>query len=271
MKTKKIICMAATLIMTVGLLAGCGTNNNANSNTNSNANAGGTVSSTVVTTKAATEVTSGAAKAADDVKTTEAAKTTDADKTAEKSDGTQAATTASAAKATEAAKADTKQSRILVVYYSATGSTRAVAQTIAGATGADIFDITPVQPYTSDDLNWNNGNSRVSKEHNNESLRDVALTQTTPANWDSYDTVFVGYPIWWYIAAWPVNNFVKGNDFSGKTVIPFCTSASSGIGNSGQLLQKMAGTGNWQAGQRFSSGASASDVQTWVNSLNLKK
>lgn len=244
MKTKKLICMAATLIMTVGLLAGCGTNNNANSNTNSNANAGGTVSSTVVTTKAATEVTSGAAKAADDVKTTEAAK---------------------------AAKADTKQSRILVVYYSATGSTRAVAQTIAGATGADIFGITPVQPYTSDDLNWNNGNSRVSKEHNNESLRDVALTQTTPANWDSYDTVFVGYPIWWYIAAWPVNNFVKGNDFSGKTVIPFCTSASSGIGNSGQLLQKMAGTGNWQAGQRFSSGASASDVQTWVNSLNLKK
>lgn len=245
MKTNKIICMAATLIMTVGLLAGCGTNNNANSNTNAGVTA--TVSSTVVTTKAATEVTSGAAKASEPAKTTEAANTT------------------------EAAKADTKQSRILVVYYSATGSTRAVAQTIAGATGADIFEITPAQPYTSDDLNWNNGNSRVSKEHNNESLRDVALTQTTPDDWDSYDTVFVGYPIWWYIAAWPVNNFVKGNDFSGKTVIPFCTSTSSGIGNSGQLLQKMAGTGNWQAGQRFSSGASASDVQTWVNALNLKK
>ena len=80
-----------------------------------------------------------------------------------------------------------------------------------------------------------------------------------------------GYPIWWYIAAWPVNNFVKGNDFSGKTVIPFCTSASSGLGASVNLFQKMAGTGTWQKGQRFSSGASASEVKKWVDSLNLNK
>ncbi len=161
-------------------------------------------------------------------------------------------------------------SKILVVYYSATGSTKAVAATIADTAGADLFEITPVDPYTSDDLNWTNDNSRVSVEHNDESKRDVPLTKTTPDNWADYDTVFIGYPIWWGIAAWPVNNFVKGNDFSGKTVIPFCTSSSSGLGQSGDLLADMAGTGNWQDGERFSSGASSSNVESWVNGLDLK-
>ena len=164
----------------------------------------------------------------------------------------------------------TSNSKILVVYYSATGSTKAVAETIADTTGADLFEITPVDPYTSDDLNWTNDNSRVSVEHNDESKRDVPLTKTTPDNWADYDTVFIGYPIWWGIAAWPVNNFVKGNDFSGKTVIPFCTSTSSGLGQSGDLLADMAGTGNWQDGERFSSGASSSKVESWVNGLDLK-
>ena len=161
-------------------------------------------------------------------------------------------------------------SKILVVYYSATGSTKAVADTIADTTGADLFEITPVVPYTSDDLNWTNDNSRVSVEHNDESKRDVPLTKTTPDNWADYDTVFIGYPIWWGIAAWPVNNFVEGNDFTGKTVIPFCTSSSSGLGQSGDLLADMAGTGNWQDGERFSSGASSSKVESWVNGLDLK-
>ena len=161
-------------------------------------------------------------------------------------------------------------SKILVVYYSATGSTKAVAETIADTAGADLFEITPVDPYTSDDLNWTNDNSRVSVEHNDESKRDVPLTKTTPDNWADYDTVFIGYPIWWGIAAWPVNNFITGNDFSGKTVIPFCTSASSGLGQSGDLLADMAGTGNWQDGERFSSGASSSKVKSWVNGLDLK-
>lgn len=161
-------------------------------------------------------------------------------------------------------------SKILVVYYSATGSTKAVADTIADTTGADLFEITPVVPYTSDDLNWTNDNSRVSVEHNDESKRDVPLTKTTPDNWADYDTVFIGYPIWWGIAAWPVNNFVEGNDFTGKTVIPFCTSSSSGLGQSGDLLADMAGTGNWQDGERFSSGASSNKVESWVNGLDLK-
>ena len=164
---------------------------------------------------------------------------------------------------------ETGNGKILVAYYSATGSTKAVAETIAETTGADLFEISPKDPYSDDDLDWTNDDSRVSKEHVDESLRDVELTSTTPENWDSYDTVLIGYPIWWGIAAWPVDHFVTDNDFSGKTVIPFCTSASSGIGDRGNLLEKMAGTGDWQEGQRFSSGASASDVNAWVESLGL--
>lgn len=86
-------------------------------------------------------------------------------------------------------------------------------------------------------------------------------------NWESYDTVFIGYPIWWGIAAWPVDTFVKTNDFTGKTVIPFCTSASSGLGESGELLAELAGTGDWQEGIRFRSSVSGSDVQEWLDSV----
>ena len=160
-------------------------------------------------------------------------------------------------------------SSVLVVYYSATGNTAQMAQYIADSTGGDLFEIQPVEPYTDDDLNWTDDNSRVSQEHADESLRDVELVADTVDNWDQYDTVFIGYPIWWGIAAWPVDGFVEANDFSGKTVIPFCTSSSSGLGESGQLLADMAGTGDWQEGQRFRSGASQEDVQSWIDELGL--
>lgn len=159
--------------------------------------------------------------------------------------------------------------KTLVVYYSASGNTARVAQDIADAADADLFEIVPAEVYTDADLNWRESGSRVNREHDDESLRDVALTTTTVENWDSYDTVFIGYPIWWGIAAWPVNNFVKANDFTGKTVIPFATSSSSGMGDSGTLLADMAGTGDWQEGQRFSSGASFTDVREWVSGLGL--
>ena len=159
--------------------------------------------------------------------------------------------------------------KTLVVYYSASGNTERVAKDIAEAAGADLFEIVPTEVYTSEDLNWTNPDSRVSREHDDESLRDVPLTTTEVPDWDSYDTVFIGYPIWWGIAAWPVDTFVKNNDFTGKTVIPFATSSSSGMGQSGSLLADMAGTGEWQEGQRFSSGASSADVQSWVNGLGL--
>ena len=159
--------------------------------------------------------------------------------------------------------------KTLVVYYSASGNTERVGKDIAEAAGADLFEIVHTEVYTSDDLDWTNPDSRVSREHDDESLRDVPLTTTEVPDWDSYDTVFIGYPIWWGIAAWPVDTFVKNNDFTGKTVIPFATSSSSGMGQSGSLLADMAGTGEWQEGQRFSSGVSSDDVQSWVNGLGL--
>ena len=175
----------------------------------------------------------------------------------------------SAVASSEAASTVTTTGKTLVVYFSATGTTEGVAQTIADTVGADLFEVVPSDPYTSDDLNWRNNDSRVSREHNDEGLRAVALENTDVDGWDDYDTVFIGYPIWWDIAAWPVDGFVKANDFTGKTVIPFATSSSSGMGQSGSLLADMAGTGDWQEGQRFSSGASSADVQSWVNGLGL--
>ena len=134
-----------------------------------------------------------------------------------------------------------------------------------------MFEIEPLKPYTDADLNWTNNDSRVSREHDDETLRNVPLKTTEVPDWDSYDTVFIGYPIWWGIAAWPVDNFVKENDFGGKTVIPFATSSSSGMGESGTLLEEMAGTGDWQEGHRFSSGASEEMVREWIAELNLNQ
>ena len=172
----------------------------------------------------------------------------------------------------EEVKDSTKEAgKSLIVYYSATGSTKAVAETIAESTGGDLFELEPVNPYTDDDLNWTNNNSRVTREHENEDERNVELVTTSVDNWDSYDTIFIGYPIWWGIAAWPVDSFVENNDFTGKTVIPFCTSTSSGIGDSGKLLAEMAGTGDWKDGERFRSGVSESKVQDWIEELGLNK
>lgn len=159
--------------------------------------------------------------------------------------------------------------KVLVVYYSATGNTKTAAGYIADATGGDLFELNPVEPYTKDDLNYNNPDSRVSREHEDETLREIELVSTTVEDFSDYDEIFVGYPIWWGSAAWPVNQFVEDNDFTGKTVIPFCTSASSGLGDSGKSLEEMAGTGDWLEGKRFSSNVSEDEVVDWIESLDL--
>lgn len=164
-------------------------------------------------------------------------------------------------------KIPSSNGKTLVVYYSATGSTKEVAEQISKNLDANIFEIVPENIYTSADLNWNNENSRVSREHNDESLRNIKLKNTQVDDWESYDTILIGYPIWWGIAAWPVDTFVKENDFTGKTVIPFCTSASSGLGQSGKLLEQEANGGNWLERHRFSSGASNTDIKKWTDSL----
>ncbi len=157
--------------------------------------------------------------------------------------------------------------KTLVVYYSAQSHTKAVSEKIANKLDADIFEIVPEDVYTSDDLDWTDRNSRVSKEHDDESLRDIKLEKDTVDNWDEYNTILIGYPIWWGIAAWPVDTFVKTNDFNGKRVIPFCTSSSSGLGQSGKMLEKEANGGNWEEGYRFKSNPTDSDINDWIDSI----
>ena len=170
---------------------------------------------------------------------------------------------------------DTEQStdetadKTLVVYFSASGNTKAVADYIVSVTGADVFEITPAEPYTSDDLDWTNPDSRVCREHDDPSLQNIELTATAVDNWEDYGTVFIGYPIWWGNAAWVVDGFVTANDFSGQTVVPFRTSSTSGLGESGQLLADKAGTGDWLEGMRFSENASEDEVTQWVNGPGL--
>ena len=239
MKAKNVIAMILAGVSSVSLLAGCGASKTTESSAASSAAQTETQSSTADTTAAESSEQA-------ESNTEESAENT-ADKT------------------------NSETGKTLVVYYSASGNTERVAKAAAEAAGADLFEIVPVEPYTSDDLNWTNDNSRVSREHDDESLRNVELVSTEVENWDSYDTVLIGYPIWWGIAAWPTDGFVKANDFTGKTVIPFCTAASSGIGQSGKLLADLAGTGDWQEGQRFASGASDKEVAAWVAGLGLAK
>lgn len=181
-----------------------------------------------------------------------------------------AASSSSSAEASSASDNSTEVEgfgNTLVVYFSATGNTEKVAKEIASVTDATTFELKPVKAYTSEDLEYNDGNSRVSREHDDKSLRDIKLESTTVPNWDSFNTVFIGYPIWWGEAAWPVDGFVSSNDFTGKIVIPFCTSGSSDIGNSGKALSELAGTGDWQKGERFSGSATAASIKEWVESL----
>ena len=166
----------------------------------------------------------------------------------------------------EAAKSGSKT---LVVYYSATGRTERVAKVIAKERQADIVKLVPSPDYTEADLDYNNTTSRVSREHDDAVLREKSqLEKAVPDNWSSYDTIFIGYPIWWGIAAWPVDAFVKASDFTGKHVVTFATAYSSPLGNSGKLLSEMAGgKGQWQDGICFTGSLSEDKVREWVKSL----
>lgn len=165
---------------------------------------------------------------------------------------------------TESDETSSDASKTLVVYFSATGNTESAAEAIAKATDGDVFAIMPETPYTAADLDWTDDSSRVSVEHSDPDQMVIALETNTPESWDSYDTVFVGYPIWWGEAAYPVSTFVSENDFTDKTVIPFCTSASSDIGDSGNVLAQTAGSGNWLEGGRFSASESEDVIAEWA-------
>ena len=177
---------------------------------------------------------------------------------------------ASSGAASSSAASSDAANKTLVVYYSATGNTAKVAEVIVNENDMDVFAIMPEQPYSTEDLAWTDENSRVSKEHSDPALQDVALLQDTPDNWDSYETVIIGYPIWWGQAAYPVASFVKANDFTGKTVIPFCTSASSDIGDSAQNLADLAKGGEWMGGMRFPADVNSDEVRQWIDDLGLE-
>ena len=154
----------------------------------------------------------------------------------------------------------------IVVYFSATGTTKGVAERIANVTNADLYEIIPAEPYSDADLDWNDKNSRTTIEMNDQKARPAIANDTV--NLDSYTTVYIGYPIWWGDAPRIMSTFVEAHDFDGKTVIPFCTSGGSGIGRSGSNLASQAGSGNWLDGDRLDAGISESRIQDWINSMN---
>ena len=158
--------------------------------------------------------------------------------------------------------------KTLVVYFSATGTTKGVAKKIASVTGGDLYEIVPVQPYTDEDLDHNNNKSRTTVEQNNKSARPKIAGNAD--HWDSYSTVYLGYPIWWGEEPRILDTFVENNKFDGKTVIPFCTSGGSGIGQSEENLKSKAGSGTWLQGERFSGSTSKQDIKSWVSGLKIE-
>lgn len=154
----------------------------------------------------------------------------------------------------------------IVVYFSATGTTKGVAERIATVTGGDLFELLPAEPYSDADLDWHDKNSRTTIEMNDPNVRPAIANDTV--NLESYTTVYIGYPIWWGDAPRIMSTFVEAHDFDGKTVIPFCTSGGSGIGRSGSSLASQAGSGNWLDGKRLDAGISESEIQDWISSMN---
>ncbi|MDE7254305.1 MAG: flavodoxin [Acetatifactor sp.] len=166
---------------------------------------------------------------------------------------------------TEASEA--QGTKVLVVYFSATNTTKGVAEHIANGLSADIYEIVPEEPYTDADLNYHDNNSRTTIEMNDPNARPGISGSVE--NMEQYDIVFIGYPIWWGEAPRIVSTFVEGYDFSGKTVVPFCTSGGSGIGSSATNLEQLTDGANWLTGKRLNGGDSQDTVMEWVNSLGL--
>ena len=163
---------------------------------------------------------------------------------------------------------DDSGKKVLIAYFSATNNTENIANHLNEILDADLYEIVPETPYTADDLNYNDSSSRSSQEMNDPDSRPVISGSVE--NMEQYDVIFLGYPIWWGEAPRIINTFLESYDLSGKTIAPFCTSASSPLGSSATKLQDLTGSAAWLEGQRFSGGASVSDVQSWVDSLNLK-
>ena len=191
--------------------------------------------------------------------TTTAATTRAEETTAATQNETEASTEGTTAEETKAGK------DVLVVYFSATGTTKDVAEKIASITNSDLYEIKPDKPYSDADLNWNDKNSRSTKEQNDKKSRPEIASGTVDLS--GYKTVYIGYPIWWGEEPRILDTFVESYKFDGIKMIPFCTSASSGVGRSDKNLAERAGTGDWQKGKRFGAGASEDSIRSWIESL----
>ena len=156
--------------------------------------------------------------------------------------------------------------KILVAYFSATGTTKGVAEKIAKLTGADLYEIVPQEPYTTEDLNYNNSASRSTSEQNDKSARPEIGSEDV--SMEEYSRVYLGFPIWWGEEPRILDSFVEKYSFEGITVIPFCTSGGSGIGRSGSNMEELAGSGEWLEGKRFNGNVSENDLQSWIDGLN---
>ncbi len=181
-----------------------------------------------------------------------------------------AATPAPAAAPEETAQPQTaepvteqNEERVLVVYFSATGTTKRVAEMIADITGADLYEIKAAQEYTEADLDWHDSNSRTTHEQNDPEVRPEIGSD--PVSLEGYTTVYIGYPIWWGEEPRIMDTFVESSSFEGITVIPFCTSSSSGMGRSGKNLEENAGSGTWLEGKRFGAGATEEELKSWID------
>ncbi len=162
---------------------------------------------------------------------------------------------------------DVQDHKVLVAYFSATGTTKGVAEHIANGLNADIYEIVPEDPYTDADLNYNDNNSRTTIEMNDPNARPEISGSVE--NMEQYDIIFVGYPIWWGEAPRIVSTFMESYDFSGKTIVPFCTSGGSGIGSSASNLERLTSGATWLDGRRLNGSDSQDTVMEWVNSLDL--
>lgn len=162
---------------------------------------------------------------------------------------------------------ETSGGSTLVAYFSCTGNTKGVAEKIASALNADLYEIVPEDPYSEADLNYSDSSSRGTVEQNDDTCRPAILGSVE--NMEDYDTIFLGYPIWWGQAPKIMYTFAESYDFSGKTIVPFCTSGSSGVGSSASNLESSAASANWLSGTRFSSGVSDEDIQSWLSGLEL--
>lgn len=156
---------------------------------------------------------------------------------------------------------------ILVVYFSATGNTKRIAEYVAEGLDAELYEITPEEPYTDEDLDYNNDESRSTQEMNDPSARPAIVGKVE--NMEQYDTIILAYPIWWGEAPRILDTFVENYDFTGKTIVPFCTSGGSEIGNSADTLASLANTGEWMDGKSFSGNESSAEVMDWVNSIGI--